>query len=63
MVKENKDKEICKVNLGKQIMLEKKNLVSQLKFQRNVSLIRSCQKQVVNNDKEKMGHTINNICK
>lgn len=53
MVKENKDKEICKVNLGKQIMLEKKNLVSQLKFQRNVSLTRSCQKQVVNNDRER----------
>lgn len=53
MVKENKDKEICKVNLGKQIMLEKKNLASQLKFQRNVSLTRSCQKQVVNNDRER----------
>lgn len=54
MVKENKDKEICKVNPGKQIMLEKKNLVSQLKLQRNVSLTRPCQKQVVkNNDRER----------
>lgn len=53
MVKENKDKERCKVNPGKQIMLEKKNLVSQLKFQRNVSLTLSCQKQVVNNDSER----------
>lgn len=53
MVKKNKDKEICKVNPGKQIMLEKKNLVSQLKLQRNVSPTRSCQKQAVNNERER----------